>query len=445
MLYIVDTFVDPNSISVMKIYRVFAFFCLSFYANVFAQNLIVNHSFEQFTSNAWHSVLSVDFWNSGPSQEGNVTVKDGSICVGLRFKSPIADDWQEYIAQIIAGKFVAGKTYKISFYYKLADRCVFSTDDLGVGFVHNWVGNPTILSGFIDQIDASIKNPENTILTNYNQYRQFSQYYTATGTETYLVIGCFKKDANLTYEPISNPTASPMPDIYFFIDEVEVFACPNMPESLLENSYISCNQLPIELSTSVSADSYLWSNGSVGSSTQILPDEELVWLEATFGACKMRDTISIQRFSGPSDLGSDILLCGTNGLPVELKVSALPNETVTWSTGQVGSSLLVDAPGNYSVIKSLGTCTWTDEIQVLDLFEEIVLYPNPSSDEIHFNNENAISILNVASEDGKKLNLSPINVQELNQLIKELKPAIYFLDVELNSCFKSLKMCLINQ
>jgi hypothetical protein len=78
------------------------------------------------------------------------------------------------------------------------------------------------------------------------------------------------------------------------------------------------------------------------------------------------------------------------------------------------------------------------------LFEEIVLYPNPSSDEIHFKNENSISILNVTSEDGKKLILSPISVQELNLLNKELKPAIYFLDVELNSCFKRLKMCFIN-
>jgi hypothetical protein len=158
----------------------------------------------------------------------------------------------------------------------------------------------------------------------------------------------------------------------------------------------------------------------------------------------MRDTISIQRFSGPSDLGSDILLCGTNDFPVELKVNAFPNETVSWNTGQTGASLLVNNPGNYSVTKSLGTCTWTDEIKVIDLFEEIVLYPNPSSDEIHFKNENSISILNVTSEDGKKLILSPISVQELNLLNKELKPAIYFLDVELNSCFKRLKMCFIN-
>jgi hypothetical protein len=428
----------------VKIICLVAFLNFMLCSRLFGQNLILNHSFEQFSSTAWKSVLTVDYLNPGPNQEGNVTVTDGTTCVGLRFWSPIADDWQEYIAQIVAGKFEAGKTYKISFYYKLADRCVFSTDDLGVGFIHDWLGNPAILDGFIDQIDASLKNPENDILTNYNQYQQFSQYYTATGTETYLVIGCFKKDANLTYEPISNPTTNPMPDIYFLIDEVEVFACPTMPESLLENSHISCNQLPVELSTNISADSYLWSNGSVASSTQALSDEDLVWLEATFGECKMRDTISIQRFSGPSDLGSDILLCGTDDFPVELKVNALPNETISWSTDQIGSRLLIYAPGNYSVTKSLGTCTWTDEINVLDLFEEIVLYPNPSSDEIHFKNENSISILNVTTEDGKKLILSPITVQELNQLIKELKPAIYILDVELNSCFKRLKMCLIN-
>lgn len=427
-----------------KILLVFLLSALISSFKAVGQNLISNYSFEQFTSSAWYPILTVDYLNPGPGQEGNVSVTHGSTCVGLRFWSPVEDDWQEYIAQSVYGDFEAGKTYKVSFYYKLADRSVFSTDDLGVGFLHNWIGNPTGIEAQIGSITPALTTPENAILTNYNQYKQFSQYYTANGTETWLLIGCFKKDYNLTYVPISNPTSNPMPDIYFLIDEVEVFACPPMPESLLENSLVVCDELPFELSTSASADGYLWSNGSSSNSVQVSPDEDQIWLEATFGECKMRDTISIQRFSGPSDLGQDLLLCGSDDFPVELKVNALPNETVIWNTGHNGSNLIVSAPGDYSVVKSMGSCVWMDQLSVIDLLEEIVLYPNPTSNQIHFKDENNISITSISSEDGKKLITVPISIVELNELIVELKPAVYILDVELNSCKKRLKLSLIN-
>lgn len=427
-----------------KLLRVFLLLVLLCNTKAVGQNLISNYSFEQFTSSAWYPILTVDYLNPGPGQEGNVSVTHGTTCVGLRFWSPVEDDWQEYIAQSIYGDFEAGKTYKISFNYKLADRSVFSTDDLGVGFLHNWIGNPTGIEAQIGSITPALTNPENAVLTNFNQYKEFSQYYTASGTETWLIIGCFKKDYNLTYVPISNPTSNPMPDIYFLIDEVEVFACPPMPESLLDNSIVICDELPFELSTSTSADAYLWSNGSSTNSAQVSPDEDQIWLEATFGECKMRDTLSIQRFSGPSDLGQDLLLCGSDDFPVELKVNALPNETVIWNTGHHGSNLIVSGPGEYGVVKSLGSCVWMDQLSVIDLLEEIVLYPNPTSNQIHFKDENNISITNISSEEGKKLIAAPISIVELNLLIKELKPALYILDVELNSCKKRLKLSLIN-
>lgn len=428
----------------LKLLRVFFLLILLCNFKVVGQNLISNYSFEQSISNSWRQILSVDHLGIGPSQEGYITVNQGARCVGLRFWSSIANDWQEYIAQNIIGDFEAGKTYKVSFNYRLTDRSVFSTDDLGVGFIHNWNGNPSGLEAQIGNINPALKNPENAILSNYNHYEEFSQYYTATGTETWLIIGCFKKDYNLTYVPISNPTTNPLPDIYLLIDEVEVIACPPMPESLLDSSLIVCDNLPIELSTITSADGYLWSNGSSVSSINVSPDEKLIWLEATFGQCKMRDTISIHRFSGSSDLGQDILLCGSTDFPIELKVNALPNENVIWNTGYVGSNLIVNSPGTYSVIKSFGECEWMGNVNVVDLLDEIILYPNPTSNQIHFKNEDNILITSISCEDGKKLITAPISIDELNQFIIELNPAIYILDVELNSCKKRLKLSLIN-
>lgn len=412
--------------------------------NVLGQNLIENYSFEQYSPFVWNTILTVDLLQTNqPCQEGIVYATHGIRCVGLRFRSQLVSDWQEYITQIVYGDFEAGKTYKISFNYKLSNRCIYSTDDLGVGFIHDWIGSPSQLQNQIDAINPVLKNPENAILSNYNQYNEFSQYYTATGTETYIVIGCFKKDYNLTYVPINNPTSNPFNDLYFFIDEVEVYACPPMPENLLENMYTVCDDQPFELSTTVSADSYLWSNDSTSNSTQISVDEDIMWLEATFGNCKLRDTTIIQRFSGPSDLGPTISLCGPNDFPIGLKIYAKPNETVVWNTGENSSSIVVTQPGLYSVQKSIGECVWMDQVNVIDLMDEIVLHPNPASKEIHFKDENNITITSIFTEDGKKLTDSPLSIFELNSLISTLQPAIYLLDVERNSCKKRLKLSLI--
>ncbi len=408
------------------------------------QNLIANPSFENFNSTAWYPILTVDYLNPGPSQEGYINASHGSTCLGLRFFSPIADNWQEYVAQSIYLDMVAGETYRISFKYRITDRCANSTDDLGIGFVHNYVGNPSPLADMVPNMEAAIKVPVDGVFANYQSYTEFVTYYTATGTETWIVIGCFEKDATLTYQPINNPTNNPMPDIYFLIDEVAMYKCPTFPSSLLPDELILCDAEEAQIQTTTPADQYIWSNGSNDSVYSIHTTDQMIWVEGTFGNCQVRDTMHIKWFSATSDLGKDFEICGERDFPIQLSVEAEFPESVVWSNGETKPEIWVEEPGVYSVIKSLGDCFWTDTIQILDKFSTLLIYPNPTAEEIHFMEEENVIIKSISTENGKQVNDQPMDLSEFRKLIPLLEPAMYLISVENSTCKRIIKLNLIN-
>jgi len=427
----------PNVLKILIIQ--FFLFC----APLSAQNILVNPSFEQYTSSAWRGILTVDMCDAGPTQEGYIVPAHGSICAGLRFFSPIEDDWQEYLCQSVYYQLDSGTVWRISFKYRLSDRCIYSTDDLGVGFLHGSYGYQDLTSELMQTLQVAVKGPENIPLTNYNSWQEFSQFYTATGTEMFFVLGSFKTDANLTYLPINNSTSNPMPDIYFFIDDVKLEACPPMPSSLLDERVLFCDSLPGLVSTNNLADSYLWSNGSTNDSTYATNSDQTLWLEATFGTCKMRDTIKIERFSESTDLGPDFLICSEKNLPVMVQTQVAQNETVLWSNGTNNTNLLIEQPGNYSVIKSREQCEWKDTIRAIDLSAEMLMFPNPTYNEVFFNHPEDMVIHGVFSEEGKNLSSGVISSAELNQILLQLQPAIYYVDIELEGCRKVVSLSLI--
>ena len=421
--------------------------CLFLSSNykVFGQNILSNYSFEQFTSPAWYPILSVDILNAGMTQEGYVVPAHGAACAGLRFFSPIADDWQEYICQGVLGQLDSGTTYRVSFKYKLSDRCIYSTDDLGVGFLHGPYGYQNLSQSLIQTMQVDLKGPENVPLTNYTSWQEFSHYYTANGTESFIVIGSFKRDSDLSFIPIANPTNNPMPDIYFFIDEVKLEACPPMPESLLEERKLICDSMPGLIYTETMADSYLWSNGTTNDSILVLNSENLIWLDATFGSCKMRDSMQVERFSVNTDLGPDILVCDERNLPTLLETTAEMHENVVWGDGTQETFLVVNEPGIYSVKKYREHCIWHDTLEVIDLSEEMRIYPNPTIQEVYFKHPENILIHAVYMEDGKILKDEPMTVTELNSFIQHVQSAVYLLELELFGCRKIVPLTILKE
>ncbi len=72
------------------------------------------------------------------------------------------------------------------------------------------------------------------------------------------------------------------------------------------------------------------------------------------------DDVSVQHMDPPV-LGPDIHACGPVALPV---LGPVDGATYTWSTGEVGHSIVVDTAGIYSVAMDMAGCLLADTIQV---------------------------------------------------------------------------------
>jgi hypothetical protein len=420
-------------------------FALLLGGNGGAQNLIQNPSFEINNSPAWRYILTADIWDSGTNQEGYVIPTDGSKCAGLRFFSPIEDNWQEYLFQSVVGDLDSGFTYQVSFKYQLASRCNYTTDDLGVGFMKQPWNNYTEVENIITNMPATLRGPENVPLTNYGTWKEFSALYTADGTENFMAIGCFKKDATLSHILTDNPTNNPMPDIYFFIDEVRLVKCPPMPSSLLPQTLVICDENPVQINAAPDADSYLWNTGSTGDLTVVSGSNTFVSLEASYGACKMKDSLFFEYFSGPFELGEDILVCDKTDLPLEKTVAKTTGESVLWNTGSSETAITISAPGMYYVTKTREQCSWSDTLQVIDVPGSMALYPNPASDFVSCDHPSEVIIERIASSNGKLVSDQNIDLSTANELLFSTNSASYFVDIMLWGCKYRQALVIIRQ
>jgi hypothetical protein len=292
---------------------------------------------------------------------------------------------------------------------------------------------------------ATLRGPENVPLTNYGTWKEFSAFYTADGTENFMAIGCFKKDATLSHILTDNPTNNPMPDIYFFIDEVRLVQCPPTPSSLLPNTLVICDEKPVQINAVPDADSYLWNTGSTGDSTVVSGSNTYVSLEATYGACTMRDTIRLEYFSGPVDLGTDVRACNKEDLPIERTVSKSPGESILWNTGSTESTISVSTPGTYYVTKSKGACVTSDTLEVIDVLSSMSLFPNPASQFVSCTYPDEVLVHRIFTGDGKLILNETADVNALNEVLFSTNSSSYFLELELWGCHHRQQVIIVRE
>jgi gliding motility-associated-like protein len=119
----------------------------------------------------------------------------------------------------------------------------------------------------------------------------------------------------------------------------------------------------LELSDN-SIDSILWSSGGNMPSIWIT-QPGLVHVYTSNNCGETTDSILVNSYADVPDvdLGNDQGIC--LGDTIVLDIGNLPG-TIEWSTGESGPSIIVDAPGTYSV-DVISTCgTSSDEIEILD-------------------------------------------------------------------------------
>jgi hypothetical protein len=206
------------------------------------QNLVPNGNFEQYTScpTAPNQVYTSLFWinPSGSSPDyfnqctsspevgipnnwaGFQQAKSGvAYCgIGVYVQPPHPLNYRENLEVPLVSSLVANSCYYFEMYINLGDTCKYTTDKIGVYFTDtlvtsgNWENLP-----YTPQINNSTGNMPDTmnwILVNGT--------YTATGGESYIVIGNFNSDINTDSMVVNFNGAH---HAYVYIDDVSLTLC----------------------------------------------------------------------------------------------------------------------------------------------------------------------------------------------------------------------------
>ncbi|MEL7159546.1 MAG: gliding motility-associated C-terminal domain-containing protein, partial [Bacteroidota bacterium] len=140
-------------------------------------------------------------------------------------------------------------------------------------------------------------------------------------------------------------------------DTIEV-TFPDLPELDVVPGYEACLGETLEITATVPADAYRWSNQQTGPNFSTMdPGDYLV--TAVFGPCEVTQDFTVDFLAPPVvDLGADITEC--SGVPVTLTIPL----SGTWQDGTQGASYLVTEPGRYRVEAFNGPCPATDSVEV---------------------------------------------------------------------------------
>ena len=201
-------------INIALIFLLFSFLQAS------SQNLVPNPSFETITncptSNSqfnlatpWQkptsSITTPDLFNSCFSGGGSCTAMDvpgnfagtapartGNGYAGLITKYTVAN-LREYLVIELSSPLVAGNSYDVGAYVRLATNSRYSTNNFGLHLSNGMLSQTTgcCNNGTIN-ITPTIEEPAG--ISDRNNWTLVGDTYTANGGERYLTIGCFSPD-----------------------------------------------------------------------------------------------------------------------------------------------------------------------------------------------------------------------------------------------------------
>lgn len=212
-----------------------------------SQNLIPNPSFEQFTTcpfeldrlnfcSPWYNVTNAtpDAYNQC-SNGGNSVPISGfgyqAARTGVGYAAILTytgnlglGGWREYIGIKLNSTLKKDSSYLFEMYVNLSDTVYHNSPNVGVYFTKNKLLNTAITGPIIRsaQINNSLTNTFDTVL-----WTRVHGTYTAKGGESYLTIGNFIPDDQLTLtlnnlNPIDNDE-----EVYIYIDDVSLTGIPD--------------------------------------------------------------------------------------------------------------------------------------------------------------------------------------------------------------------------
>lgn len=279
----------------MKKHVVFSFLFISVSSLLFAQNLVLNPSFEITTDcplgpgqldlatnwddangnadtcsspdlyagcswaiggvNSPAALLGFQPSRTGTHHAGIITYEAVAL---LGCASLFSNNYREYIQGTLSQPLEAGKTYCVSFYINLANNAKWGTDDIGVylsstNTQHDFCNQPGNLP-LIPQLEYT--GPP---LLDTANWTELQWNYIATGGEQYFIIGNFKNNANTTV--VDANCGSFLPYMYYYIDDVRIEEIPASLDSVyIQGDTLICQGGQVTLSV-VGASDVIWANG----------------------------------------------------------------------------------------------------------------------------------------------------------------------------------------
>lgn len=236
---------------------------------LFSQNLVLNPSFESYTTcpngtygyginyvNSWTGAgTSVDYFNAcaNPSPyfaiptmffSGFQHARTGNAFVGFSIYHPSnLPTTREYLQTQLTDSLVAGKCYRLSFYVNLCNLCAWASNSTAANF------STTTFTDSLEQLTPltpHIFKFNNPIITDTSNWIEINGIYTATGGEKYLTIGDFYDNANT--DTLGINASGSINGGYYFVDDVSVIPIDSIPGGIPANAG---NDITIGLGDSV--------------------------------------------------------------------------------------------------------------------------------------------------------------------------------------------------
>lgn len=385
---------------------------------VFSQNLVLNPSFENYTScpagpteftkcvdwddtnSGADSCSSPDLFNTCCTSPiplfpppvgvplnllGSQNARTGNGYAGIILREAFAlmgcniipgtPAYREYLQGRLSSPLVAGTEYCVEFYISLAGNVKWGTNQIGVYFSPTQVqyefctqSHPLNVTPQLEYSGAALMDTSTWVLLSWN--------YTAVGGEQYIVIGNFKNDAN---SPLTDSNCGSMnPYCYYYIEDVSVAVCGSTPtlyahagpdDEICANESVTIGDTPAA-SGGNPPYNYAWSPTTGLSNPNIANPVASPSVTTTYiltvtddDSNTAMDTVIVTVHDLPIvDLGPDIVMCILETDTLDAGAGFVDYD---WNTLESTQTIIISAAGNYSVtVTDANNCTNSDQITV---------------------------------------------------------------------------------
>jgi len=343
----------------------------------YSQNLVPNHSFENFTGSCAFTAGSASQCNSWSNVNASPDYFHTAFCgTGLNFDTPSnyagtqspadgvgyialvawhSSAYNEVLGAPLTSALTPGAWYDVSMKVSLTDISTMGSDNLGVLFGTS----PTTPIG-INFAHVS----SNTVITDFQNWTVISGSFQASAAYTYIFIGNFFDNANTNTLAVAS--GGWYGGAYYYIDDVQVTAVNQPPSLTLTGDTVIClGDTAFILATD--DISFAWATQS--NPTLIFSTDSFITVSPaateTYICYGSVDTAyhTVTVYLPPVvNLLPDSLLCPNDTAILDAEN---PGSQYLWNDGSINQTLQVTTTGTYSVsVTNIWGCVSVDSATI---------------------------------------------------------------------------------